>query len=369
MYKIKAQEMMSLVKSYYRGNASLMVYGAFGIGKSHITKQVAKDLAKEEGREFVDWNTLTITERNALFGKEEKYFLFVDVRLSQNDISDLKGLPKFDDTGDSVNWKVPKWISYLSSPKTTGLIFFDEINLAHPSVLASAYQILHDRCANETALTPKLGIVGAGNRAQDKSFSFEMPDPLKDRLGEVELEFNLDAWFEWAFANNINPNLLSFLKFKPSYVCKIDKEGVAKAITPRGHETTSRLLDNKDKSSDDYMIVASRLGEGFATEFEAFVKINREIDLKHILDNPKEMEKYTKMDMVYSIMGGIAEMYRSKKEVFDKCIDVAGVVKPEFCVLLLQLMKGAQPTTFKNAVLKNNKAIKLCECNFKYFYG
>ena len=102
MYKVNAQQMKSLIKAYYKANASLMTYGGFGIGKSQITEQAAIELAESKQKEFKNWNTLTMAERDELFKAPEKYFVYVDVRLSQNDNTDLKGLPKFDGDDEAV---------------------------------------------------------------------------------------------------------------------------------------------------------------------------------------------------------------------------------------------------------------------------
>lgn len=370
MHKVNPEQLKELIKHYAKHNASLMIYGGPGIGKTMITFQASEEIAKDESREYKFWNNLTHKERLELFNNPEKYYVMVDNRLSNKDNTDLKGLPWTDNGKLYTNWKMPMWLYYFSNPESSGMIFFDEINLAHPSVLASAYQILHDRCNDETALTPKLGIIAAGNRQTDKAYTFDMPLPLRDRLGEVELEFNSDIWFKWASTcPDMNAYHLAFLRWKRTYIYKLDLDGIEKSYTPRGHQICCRMENTCPNKEMRFDIVASRLGEGFATEYEAFLRLQEEIDLKAILENPKLIKDYeSKTDLQYSIMAGLSEYYKDDKENFQSCIEVAELVRPDYAVLLLQLMKMGQPSAFKNQMLKNEKASKLLENYFKFFY-
>lgn len=368
IYKVDAKQLKNLVKVHYEKTTPLMVYGGFGLGKSSIVLQQAQALAKEKGKEFIDWNRTPSAKRNEMFENPEKYFVFTDVRLSQNDSTDLRGLPKFDGEGDSVEWKLPKWVSFFSEAKSDGIIFFDEINLAPPSILASAYQILHDRCNGETALSGNIGLVGAGNRAQDRAHTFDMPMPLRDRMSEVELQMNIDNWFEWAILEGqVDPRIVSYLKFKQTDLSKLDKENKAKPITPRGWERVSKLIKGlPDRGLLD--IVSAGIGEAIAIQFTAFLKLRESVDLVDLLNNPKKMQKIVKLDLKYAIIGGVAEKYNSDKKIFDKCIDLCEYVDADFGVLLLQLMKGHNTSHFKASILKSKKGNDLIERYFKYFY-
>ena len=90
------------------------------------------------------------------------------------------------------------------------MIFFDEINLAPPTVAGSAYQIINDRTISDRRLADDVFCMGAGNRAEDKAHIFDMPMPLHDRFAEVEIGVNLEDWTEWA-AGKINSHLISFI--------------------------------------------------------------------------------------------------------------------------------------------------------------
>ena len=210
MLKLKGTELRTVLNVHYQTKTPIFIYGGFGIGKSAITKQTSQDIAIKKGKEFVDWNKVSKEKKLEMMKSPEKYFVLIDVRLSQFEPSDLKGLPRFD-SNNHLEWSIPLWLVYLTQEKADGILFFDEMNLAPPSVLASCYQIFHDWEVNEQTFSKDVFIMGAGNRLEDMAHTHDMPAPLRDRKSEVELVIDANEWFDWAFRNNINENILAFL--------------------------------------------------------------------------------------------------------------------------------------------------------------
>lgn len=164
----------------------LIVYGTFGIGKSWIVKDVAKNISEKKGKVFIDWNTATAEDKSKIIANPENYFVLLDIRLSEYDTSDLKGLPDFKDD-DSIIWKSPYFSKLLTNPKSDGILFFDEINLATPLVISSVYKIIYDRIINENKISDNWLIMGCGNKDDDKAFTHELASPVRDRANEIEL--------------------------------------------------------------------------------------------------------------------------------------------------------------------------------------
>lgn len=132
-------EMQSLIKTFVTVQRPLMMWGPPGIGKSDSARQVAKAIAAERGKTFTE-GLLQIrykgTELESADLQVERkdpktHFFFIDVRLSQMDPSDLRGIP-FPDK-NTTRWLPPNWLPTLGE----GILFFDEINLAAPSIQAS----------------------------------------------------------------------------------------------------------------------------------------------------------------------------------------------------------------------------------------
>jgi len=136
--EIKHKDLVQLLKKGFHTKVPIDIKGKPGIGKSEIVEQTAKDLAIECGRRFVFWNRATDSEKEELLENGGDAFIFADLRLSQFDQTDLKGFPKADD-------KFAKWVpnllfKVLSNNDVQGLVFFDELNLAAPSVVASCFE-------------------------------------------------------------------------------------------------------------------------------------------------------------------------------------------------------------------------------------
>ena len=93
----------------------VMLWGPPGVGKSRIAAEVA-------ARHGVP---------------------LIDIRLSQMEPTDLRGIPYRD--GDRVLWSVPALLPDRERHGARGILFLDEITSAPPTVTAAAYQLILDR--------------------------------------------------------------------------------------------------------------------------------------------------------------------------------------------------------------------------------
>jgi predicted GTPase len=84
-----------LIKLYKAGSfnsrVSVLLLGAPGIGKSYTCYSVAKRLAKDLGKEFIDYSD---EQAPKILAEPERYFVFCDFRLTECEPSDLLGIPK-----------------------------------------------------------------------------------------------------------------------------------------------------------------------------------------------------------------------------------------------------------------------------------
>lgn len=342
MLKVKHTELNGLVKSYYEKKLSLFVYGAFGIGKSFCIRDTAKELAQEKSREFVEWNRLSQEKKIEVFDNPEKYFVLIDERLSEYDSSDIKGLPNFNDGKDTIEWKIPFWAKFLTLEKSDGLLFFDEINLATPLVISSVYKIIYDRIVNDSPINENWGIVGAGNREEDRAFTHTLPAPVRDRGGEVELTSpDIDDWTTWASQNSIDSRIIAFLNFKQGSMNKIDFNDNQKFTTVRGWERLSNLIEGEKLGGRFVLICCSAIGEGIAKEFIAFCKIQEKMNLEDIIKNPEKIRSVKEISTKYFLVSAFAEKYKDKKIKFDVLMDASKVFddidNAEFVALLWRL--------------------------------
>lgn len=191
----------------------VMLWGPPGVGKSQMVAQIAQ-------RHGVP---------------------LIDVRLSQMEPSDLRGIPFRD--GHHVVWAPPAMLPDAQRHGKAGILFLDEITSAPPSVSAAAYQLILDRRLGEYQLPAHWAIFAAGNRQGDRGVTYAMPLPLANRFAHFTVEVHLDDWVAWAFAADIDERLIAFLRFKPELLFDFDPtRGEMAFPTPRSWEFAHRAL-------------------------------------------------------------------------------------------------------------------------------
>jgi hypothetical protein len=222
----------------------VMLWGPPGVGKSQLVQQIGAELA------------IPIT----------------DVRLSQMEPSDLRGIPF--KQGDRVEWAVPSLLPDAAVHGATGILFLDEINAAAPSVSAAAYQLILDRRLGAYEVPPGWAIFAAGNRQGDRGVTYAMPAPLANRFSHYEFEVHQDDWVAWAHRTGIDERIVGFLRFRPELLFDYDAAQSPIAFpSPRSWEFAHRALQ---KFSGHPELVAGSLqacvGEAAAVECHAFIE-------------------------------------------------------------------------------------------------
>lgn len=210
---------------------SCMIWGAPGIGKSSIVRQVA----------------------------DEHKFGFVDLRLSQLAPTDLRGLPVPRD--DESAWLPPEFLPR----KGKGVLFLDEINMAPPAMQGVAQQLILDRQVGSYSVPDGWFVWSAGNRKEDRAAVFDMPSPLANRFIHLDVGTSLEDFRHYAFEKAFDDRLIAFLAFREDLLHKVI-EGENAWPSPRSWEMANALF----KAELD---VAPAVGLGPATEFYAYLEI------------------------------------------------------------------------------------------------
>src|SRR3954468_18086833 len=191
----------------------VMLWGPPGVGKSRIVAEVA--------------------ERHAV--------PLIDVRLSQMEPTDLRGIPFRN--GARVEWSVPALLPEASRHGERGVLFLDEITSAPPTVTAAAYQLILDRRLGEYRVPDGWAIFAAGNRYGDRGVTYVMASPLANRFTHYELEAHLDDWIAWAHREGVDERVIAFLRFRPDLLFDFDPARNPVAFpSPRSWEYAHRAL-------------------------------------------------------------------------------------------------------------------------------
>jgi MoxR-like ATPase len=368
MYKIRIPEYEQMLRNCYSVRQPLFICGGPGIGKSALPRQVFKQIAQDEGKIFYEWSDLNLVQKAECIAHPEKYWIFADMRTSQMDTTSLVGIPNMANTEMLEN--IPySWVIYFTQPTAHGCIFFDEINLSAPIVQSITYSAIHDRVISDRRLSEHVYVFAAGNRSQDKAHTFDMPLPLRDRFAEAEVGIDLDAWVDWASRSGLNTHLTAFIKWKPANLYNADTVKAEKPATPRGIERASRLLrdmkiedfeDNTNSNPNQdkiHMLVSISCGESFATEFQAYCKVYRQLDWPAIIANPSSVGNMS-LDKQYAISAGIADQFKRTQDsaLRNKLLDVADCLRQDFGTFSYRMMMGEDRDKFKALMVKMNRA-------------
>ncbi len=341
---VSHEKLSEILEGFYQIKRPVFIHGTIGIGKSSVVKQTAQRLADNMGLGWIEGEP-----------DGEDKFGFIDVRVTQLEPSDLRGLPTFEQVGDfkTTKWITPNWLP--KNPKSKGILFFDELNLATPSIQASCYQLINDRRIGDYVLPIGWLIVSAGNTTNDRSNVYELNSALLNRFAHLELlPPNKDEWVKWALENEIDTNIISFIEFRPSLLFTFDKNAKSKAFaTPRSWDFCSQLIKNAKTDENKFIFASSCVGEGVATELMAFIKLSKKIDINEILAKPEKVKEIKDISLKFSLLGALAEKYRTDKKNLDKVVAVCPHLEAEFGILLLRYLKGTRKEFI--ADLRKNK--------------
>lgn len=315
---LKPSEVAQALTHATKQKRAVFLWGPPGIGKSQIIAQIAKNLG----------------------------YNFVDIRLSQMDPTDLRGIPyptkdlefaaaekqlvdailKTEaqlqqierDAGDgtlevnvdealrksvteavtkavldassqsAMAWSPPTFYERDAGKKT--LYFFDEMNAAAQSIQAAAYQIVLDRKIGEYKLGPDDVVFAAGNRETDKGATFKMPTPLMNRFVHLEMVHDFDDWQDWAIEAGIHKTVVGYLTWQKHELFDFDPTSASRGFpTPRSWEFVSELV--KDDPNLPEMVtmglISGSVGEAVAMKFIEYRKLNEK------LPNPSDILKGT----------------------------------------------------------------------------
>lgn len=190
-----------------------------------------------------------------------------DVRLTQMDAPDLKGLQWVDEkTKTTVSYR-PEFFPVVDEP---GVIFLDELTAAEPRMQATAYQLVLDRRVGPHVLPDQWMVLGAGNGTEDGAISYRMGSALSDRFVHIKVEANPQDWITWALENDIHPAVISFIRVKPDYLTSVSGQAKTHQLispSPRSWARVSKVMHKVDNKACISVLINGIVGDSAAVEF------------------------------------------------------------------------------------------------------
>lgn len=258
-----------------KANQPAMIWGAPGIGKSEIIKQIADELK--------DGN-------------------LIDFRLAMRDPTSVTGYHIPD-----MKKKVMSFLKDEELPTSgSGILLMDELPSALPATQAAGMQLTLSRKSGSYELPPDWYICAAGNRLTDQAIVYKMPSALSYRLTHFDLEPHLPDWIDWALANDVPSILISFLRFREELFYKEDYT-LRAAPNPRAWERVGKFINSGITENTLLRVASGCVGEGAGTEFYAFFRTWESlVSLDEIMVSPQTVDIPTAPDVLYALSGMLA---------------------------------------------------------------
>jgi len=257
----------------------VMLWGPPGIGKSSIVNQAAESLGMH----------------------------VIDLRLSQLDPTDFRGVPMPNRDSGRSEWFLPSFwperaksdgesevrnadgtvrvVKYKAGDCTIGpgIVFLDELEKAPVSVKNASLQFVYDRAIGAYQLPDDWAIVCAGNREEDGCFSQPLGFALSNRMLHFEVETNVDDWSAWARKNGVLDDIIGFVNFRSDLLYQ--QTGEHAFPTPRSWEMGSKLLQAVDGKKQQKELLQASVGVGTAHEFTVWQEVYRNINARDVVLN------------------------------------------------------------------------------------
>jgi len=302
---MKASDVTKTISALVKQKVPTFLWGAPGIGKSSIIKQIA--IA----------NNLQ----------------FIDLRLALMDPTDLKGIPFYDKESHTALWAPPAFLPQEGE----GILFLDELNSAPPSVQASAYQLILDRKVGEYELPTGWAIVSAGNREGDRGVTYRMPSPLANRFVHFEMEISVEDWRTWAYKNSIDEKIIAYISYRNEHLFNFDAKKDTKSFaTPRSWEYVDSILKSDIEKTLLLDVISGAIGKEVAIGFLSFIKVmDRLPNIDTILESG-EGEYSSEIDVLYALSTALISGVLKENSRIDNLLEYSLELKGEFSVMIVQ---------------------------------
>jgi len=302
---MNATNLVKSISSLVSQKVPTFLWGAPGIGKSSIVKQIA--VKKEIG--------------------------FIDLRLALMDPTDLKGIPFYDKENHTALWAAPAFL-----PKEgEGILFLDELNAAPPSVQSSAYQLILDRKIGEYELPSGWAIVAAGNRDGDRGVTYTMPAPLANRFVHFEMEVSVEDWKLWAYKKELDSRIISYISFKNEHLFTFDAKSDKKSFaTPRSWEYVNSILKSDIKEDILLDVLSGAVGKDVSVGFLSFIRVMQRLPNIASILHEGSGEYSDEVDVLYALSSGLVSGVLKDETLLDNLLSYTLKLKSEFAVMIVQ---------------------------------
>lgn len=302
-----------------------LLSGPPGVGKTAACYQLADDL-----------------ERHT-----DKSWPVIDVRLSQMDAVDLRGVPYVAD--GVTRWAPPHWLPQAHSHGKHGILLIDEIFHGAPSTQAGAMQLVHEHRLGDAEVPPGWVILAATNRDCDRAgISRTQNSALDNRFQHHEIILDFNTWEDWALNNGVLTEVVAFFSLRQDLLHEypdgnIDK-GIKAYCSPRTAVEASSSIKLDLRRPLERAVLEGTIGQGVTTELLNFLGVIREIPLQQIrtiLDRPADAPLTDEPSSHYAVTAMLANMVTTDN--LGAGIEYTKRISDDYAVLLVRLATKRNP--------------------------
>jgi len=197
-----------------------------------------------------------------------------------------------------------------NGPKS--LVYWNEMNSGHESVLPSLYRLFDERAVGGLHLRPNVFMIADGNPASSMSSGRDLPMALRRRFCWLSVTNDLKTFERWASNNGIDVRILAFLNCGDfgRFLNDFDatKRDRLTYSCPASWEKLSKILPQALKLKDGARNVAfaAIIGMEAAASLHAFLKHQEKLPkISVILSNPENAELPAKTELLSLLVAGV----------------------------------------------------------------
>ncbi|MCK9331643.1 MAG: ATP-binding protein [Candidatus Cloacimonetes bacterium] len=304
---MKASQLTAAIRFAIEHKLPLLIKGAPGTGKSDIIAQACS----AAGAELIISHPVV------------------------SDPTDYKGLPfPVKDKAEASFLPFGDLLRLTQAQRPT-VFFLDDLGQAPMSVQAACMQLILARQVNGHMVSDQVVFLAATNRRQDKAAVLGILEPVKSRFaGIIELEVDLDDWVSWAYAHNMPPELIAFVRYRPTLLHDFKPSAdIVNSPSPRTVAYVGKMLNAGIPEGLEYELISGAAGEGFAAEFMGFLKLWESLpDIPAILADPDHAPLPTEPSVLFAVVGALVA--KADRHNFASIMRYTRRLPGEFQVLL-----------------------------------
>ena len=304
------------------------------------------------------WGDPGVGKTELVYGleKEMGFDGVLDFRLALKQDVDLMGIPRVakhaDDGQDATFWNPPAELPR----KGRWIIFIDEFCQGQQATQNAATSLVLDRRLGSYVLPDECVIIAASNLDTNRAGTNRMTTQVASRFVHFTLQVHTQDWLDWAHANDVDPRVIAFIKYRPEFLQKFDARSLEKAYAcPRTWKFLSDILKQIDAAgmrfAADEMLesVAGVVGKESAAEFVGFCRIMEKlVSIDSIMLDPERAALPDDSAITYALTYALAD--RADRKLLPVIAKYIGRLQEEWQFLFYREVRDRKADLMKTKV-------------------